>query len=224
MNPSEDPRLDVWAGHLERREQPEPLDPGTPPAADLDPVERDALDSVARRLADEALWSGPPPELRARLLAQAGREQTDAVPPTRTGHRPVRRWLLVAAAAAVVSVGGAVLWPRGPATEFALAGTAAAPAASATAELTPKSAGLAIQLHITGLRPAPDGTYYAAWLRGPDGVVPVGSFHWRKGGIPIDLWSGVTSDRYPELFVTLQSETAGPGPSDIVVLDGRTGP
>ncbi|WP_088319992.1 anti-sigma factor domain-containing protein [Kineosporia sp. R_H_3] len=222
MNPSEDPRVDLWAGHLERRE------PGTPPPADLDAAERDALDAVARRLADEALWSGPPPELRARLLAevgaaQASEQQTGAAAPARAAGRPVRRWLLVAAAAAVVAVGGAVLWPRGAAVEFALAGTAAAPAARATAELTPKSAGLAIELHITGLGPAPEGTYYAAWLRGPDGVVPVGSFHWRKGGIPIDLWSGVTADRYPELFVTLQSEDAGPGPSDLVVLDGRTG-
>ncbi len=221
MNPPQDPRHDLWA---------DALDPGAPPPADLDPADRDALDAVARRLADEALWSGPPPELRARLLARVDGERTGAVPAARTGgagrtgHRTVRRWLLVAAAVAVVGVGGAVLWPRGPAVEFALAGTAAAPAARATAELTPKSAGLAIELHVTGLRPAPEGTYYAAWLRGPDGVVPVGSFHWRKGGIPIDLWSGVTADRYPELFVTLQNESAGPGPSDVVVLDGRTGP
>jgi hypothetical protein len=195
----------------------------------VNPADDARLDErIERRLADEALWSEPPPGLRERLLAEVAREQAAADAPARGDRRAagrgVRRWLLVAAAAALVAVGGAVLWPRGPAVEFALAGTAAAPQAGATAELTPKSAGLAIELHITGLKPAPEGTYYAAWLRGPDGVVPVGSFHWRKGGIPIDLWSGVTADRYPELFVTLQDESSGPGPSDVVVLDGRTGP
>jgi hypothetical protein len=114
-------------------------------------------------------------------------------------------------------------WPRPQVESFALAGTRLAPSAAATAELEPRPAGLAITLHITGLKPAPPGTYYAAWLRGPAGTVPVGTFHWHKGGIPINLWSGVSDSNYPDLFVTLQHEGQPPDPSADVVLSGHAG-
>lgn len=234
MTPPDDRTVDRWAEHLEAAAAASagrvPDDPTLSPATDdLGPQERAGLDAVAARLRDEALWSEPPTDLRSRLLAQVAQEQRGGEPGApASGGRPRRtRWLLLAAAAVILlvgGVGGVVLRPRGPAVEFALAGSSLAPRASAQAELRPKSAGVAITLHVTGLAPAPPGSYYAAWLRGPEGVVPVGSFHWRKGGIPIELWSGVTSDRYPELFVTLQTEGAGPGPSDRVVMQGRAGP
>ena len=229
MNPSQD--HEQWADYLD----PEASDP------DLSPAERAGLDQVAERLRDQALWDGPPPQLRAALLDRAAAEvastraapELPAVPPSepadrRGGARPSRwagpmsRWLVAASAVAVVALTGALLWPRDHPASFPIAGTALAPQASAVVELTPKSAGVAIRLKITGLKPAPPGAFYAAWLRGPAGVVPVGTFHWHKGGIPIDLWSGVGSDRYPELFVTLQREGSPPSPSDQVVLTGRS--
>jgi hypothetical protein len=104
-----------------------------------------------------------------------------------------------------------------------MTGTALAPKAVATAQLDPKPAGLAIHLQIKGLPPAPEGRYYAAWLRGPRGTVPVGSFHWHQKVNPVDLWSGVLTDGYPELFVTLQREGEAPDPNGDIVLTGRVG-
>lgn len=143
--------------------------------------------------------------------------------PRRIGSARARRtwWLSAAGVAAAALLIGVLAWPHPQTTTFAMAGTALAPKASAVAELEPRSAGVAIRLEIKGLTAAPPGSYYAAWLKGPTGVVPVGTFHWHKGGIPIDLWSGVGSDAYPELFVTLQREGQPPDPSTQVVLRGH---
>jgi hypothetical protein len=50
--------------------------------------------------------------------------------------------------------------------------------------------------------------------------VPVGTFHWREGGVPIELWSGVATDDYPVLLVTLEEEGSEPGPTGVVALEG----
>ena len=128
--------------------------------------------------------------------------------------------MAVAAAGALVAV---LAWPRPATTTVAMSGTALAPAASATAVLEPRSAGVAITLQIKGLVAAPPGMYYAAWMQGAAGTVPVGTFHWHKGGIPIELWSGVTGEQYPDLFVTLQREGQPATPSADVVLRGHLG-
>lgn len=52
-------------------------------------------------------------------------------------------------------------------------------------------------------------------------MVGIGSFHWREGGIPIELWSGVDTDRYPILVVTLQDEGDPLTPSDQVAMTAR---
>jgi hypothetical protein len=206
-------RSDEWADHLD----PAATDPALPTA------HRERLDRFAAVLADEAVWSEPPVALREGLLARAaqeGREGRGPAPARPRGSARVWWWSVggLAAAAALVV---ALAWPRPhPETTFALSGTGRAPTASASAQLTPRPAGVAITLHVRGLAPAPPAHYYAAWLRGPDGVVPVGSFHWRVGGMPISLWSGVLPDRYPELFVTLQAEGDPPAPSADVVLSG----
>lgn len=227
-------RADEWADYLD----PAEADP------ELPPDHRDALDQFAAALSSEAVWGEPPASLRARVLDLAMREGpagtepvpaprfpdgTVGYPADRTAPGPPGRaprrvrpawWMAVAGVAAAAVLVVALALPRPETTTFAMSGTSQAPSAAASARLEPRSAGLAITLEITGLAAAPDGTYYAAWLRGPDGVVPVGTFHWRKGGIPIELWSGVLTDRYPELFVTLQREGAPPTPSTDVVLTG----
>lgn len=225
-------RPDEWADYLD------PAEPSTP---GLSPDHVEALDRFAAVLADESVWSDPPPSLRGSLLDRAmqegvggqgsrepaprfveGRRRTWRRRGGRPGSGPAPRtwWLAVAGAAAAVTLVVALAWPRPESTTFAMTGTARAAGATATARLEPRSAGLAITLEIKGLAAAPEGTYYAAWLRGPDGVVPVGTFHWRKGGIPIELWSGVLTDRYRELFVTVQREGLPPTPSADVVLTG----
>ncbi|MFN0280541.1 MAG: anti-sigma factor domain-containing protein [Kineosporiaceae bacterium] len=224
-------RPDDWADHLD----PGVDDPG------LGAAERERLDVVAALLRDDATWDEPPPALRASLLAAAraqAREGTGPAPvrpgPADTRHRgpyatvtPLSRrratrwWVAVSGVAAAAALVAVLAWPREQPATLALSGTAFAPAATAAVRLEPKPAGLAIHLQVSGLPAAPENAYYAAWLRGPRGTVPIGSFHWREKVNPIDLWSGVLVEAYPELFVTLQREGEPAEPSADVVLTGR---
>ncbi len=146
-----------------------------------------------------------------------------------------RRWaggrvpvpLLAAAAALIVLVGAVGVLvvrrdedhPTG--TEFAIAGTPLVPDASARATVDDLSAGVSIKLDVVGLPPADPGTYYQAWVSGSSGAVTVGTFHMRGGDGWIYLWSGVETDRYPTLNVTLETEDVDPASSGLVVLSGR---
>jgi hypothetical protein len=111
----------------------------------------------------------------------------------------------------------------GAGREFAVAGTELAPGASAVATVEDTGSGVSIELDVSGLPPAEPGTYYQAWVKGPDGLVTVGTFHMRGGDDKVDLWSGVPLDRYPTLTVTLQDEDAGQESSGRVVLSGDVG-
>lgn len=281
-------RYDEWAVHL---------DPAMPDGV-LDDDDYEALDRISEVLGDEAVWDGPPPALRDRLLAEARAEIGDrpaavsgAAPvveiepvateqPTADDDRaitaeqalaeleavgeadqpaagehltgldavveddpnvisidsrsangtssPARlkaraRWLVPAmtAAAAAIAIIAFVGWPRSNPTTYEVAGTELTPNAAATVEVEPLPAGVAITLHITGLPPAGDGEYYAGWLSGDEGAVSIGSFHWRMGGIPIELWSGVDVERYPNLGITLQQEGEPTVSSGVLVLTGR---
>ena len=186
--------------------------------------ERAQLDSRADRTAraedHEARDHGVAPDRPTAVperLGAAPRDRRVRERPRRAhSHRPrqVSGWFAALAGAAVTAAAAAVLVAgpladRGPAGEVAaLAVTELAPDAEVTAYLDEQRAGFAITLEITGLPPAPEGSYYAAWLRGPSGTVPIGTFHWRSGGIPIELWSGVDPADYPELVVSLQDEGA----------------
>jgi hypothetical protein len=200
---------------------------GEPPASQRSSVlAQVAREQTARAQATRDLTAHGPtahgPTARERMIGGAVPERSGESPRPRRSHRSRPAWWLWAATAAAATALVAFLaWPRPATTTFAMAGTSLAPAARATAEFEPRSAGVAIRLEIKGLAAASAGTYYSAWLRGPGGIVPVGSFHWRTGGIPIDLWSGVGSDTYPELFVTLQHEGRSPQPSTEVVLSGQ---
>jgi hypothetical protein len=186
--------------------------------------------------------AGPMPPPRIPLAAVP----TPALPPSgRSSSRPAhashaapaggRRWagvhlplpVLAAAAALVVLIGavgiialaGGEDHPAG--TEFAIAGTPLVPDASANATVEDQSAGVSIKLDVRGLPPAKPGTYYQAWVSGSDGAVTIGTFHMRGGDGWIYLWSGVETDRYPTLNVTLEKEDIDPTTSGLVVLTGR---
>lgn len=211
-------RYDDWGTYLDP--DLEGADPPDQPRA--------ALDGVKNILSDASTWADPPPELRDRLMTEAAAVHSgtpNVVPITaaksaRSRIRPTA-WVAGLAAVAVLAIVVAIALPRDTASTFDLAGTALTPNATATAEVVPLQAGVAITLNIAGLPPAGDGEYYAAWLRGEPGMVGIGSFHWREGGIPIELWSGVDTARYPMLMVTLQQEGLPPTPSTEVVLTGR---
>jgi hypothetical protein len=187
----------------------------------LSDAEQRALDAVRRTLSDPLTWDEPPLDLADRLLSLASTTPQDGARPARSGRRGFLIAAGSAAAAAAVFAGVVPRIAQQPAREqYRLAGTALAPTASATVDVESKSAGDAITLHITGLDPAPAGSYYAGWLTGPTGTVPVGSFHWRRGGIPIELWSGVDTHEYPNFEITLQRDDQPPAPSGAVVLRG----
>ncbi|HWJ51989.1 MAG TPA: anti-sigma factor [Propionibacteriaceae bacterium] len=227
---------DRWADYLDSA----PDDPS------LDPEVRAYLDRARRTLSEPTTWDGPPAGLEDRLLdlaATTPQDSADASDAVRWDQQTRRtsgsrrrasgrsgrlRLLTVAVAAAAAVVVFAIVVPQvvrqAPVEHYTMAGTSLAPRASATVDVESKSAGDAITLHITGLTAAPAGSYYAGWLTGPKGTVPVGTFHWRKGGIPIELWSGVDTQEYTDFVITLQREGQSPERSDQVVLRGSLHP
>ena len=187
--------------------------------------EREQLARLRRMLNDDALWARPPPELADAII-----DDIEAFQPPAERARWPRRALLAGlsmAAAVLVVVGVVTLSSEsgGAQTEtIALAGTSLAPDAAATAELLDTPSGVAITLDIAELPPARKGFFYEAWVKGPNGSVAVGTFHFRDGQDPeepIELWSGVDLAEYPTLTITLEPEDGNPASSGQVVLKGE---
>jgi hypothetical protein len=181
-------------------------------------------------LADDAVWAEPSPRGADDLLAAIQADSPDTAlraarpSPPRAGLGAHRRLILSAAAGLVILAGALGVLLRvgddGDGRRVEVAGTELAPDASAVVRVEETGSGVAIELDVRGLPPAEPGTYYQAWMKGPDGLVTVGTFHLRGGDDSIELWSGVPPDRYPTLTVTLQQEGAGQESSGRVVLSG----
>lgn len=140
-----------------------------------------------------------------------------------------RRWVgpfaAGIAAALVLVLGASTLFggsdPEG--VELALASTDLAPDAEGVVEIVDTPNGTVLLLDVSGLPPAPEGSYYEAWLRQDAAVgVSAGTFHLRGGGGDIELWAGVTTDEYRLFTITIQDE-ADPMSSGRVVLKGLLG-
>jgi Anti-sigma-K factor rskA len=184
-------------------------------------------------LADDAVWAEPSPRGADDLLAAIQAESRDTAvtaarpSPPRAGVSAHRRLILSAAAGLVILAGALGVLLRaggdGDGRSVEVAGTELAPEASAVARVEETGSGVAIELDVSGLPPAERGTYYQAWMKGPDGLVTVGTFHLRGGDDSVELWSGVPPDRYPTLTVTLQQEGVGQESSGRVVLSGDIG-
>ena len=214
------------------------LDNGSRAADPRDESTRETATRFRDLLADDAVWAEPSPTGVDDLLAAIQTESGGTVPaapatapaaqPRVPSRRRSRRLMLVAAAAGIVAVAGVVgILVRsaddGASQDFAVAGTELAPNASGVGTVEETGSGVSIELDVSGLPPAEPGTYYQAWVKGPDGLVTVGTFHMRGGDDHVDLWSGVPLDRYPTLTVTLQQEGAGQESSGRVVLSGEVG-
>lgn len=107
--------------------------------------------------------------------------------------------------------------------ELALAPTDLAPDAEGVVEIIETPNGTVLLLDVSGLPPAPEGSYYEAWVRQDAQVgVSAGTFHLRGGGGEIELWAGVTAEDYPLFTITVQDE-ADPVSSGRVVLRGLLG-
>ncbi|HET6832655.1 MAG TPA: anti-sigma factor [Acidimicrobiales bacterium] len=208
------------------------LDNGRLAAGQGDESTRDSAVRFRDLLADDAVWAEPRPTGVDDLLAGIEAESGGSVAAAARMDRPQaparargRRLVLVAAAAGIVVLAGVVgilvrAADDGAGQNFAVAGTELAPGASAVATVEEAGSGVAIELDVSGLPPAEPGTYYQAWVKGPDGLVTVGTFHMRSGDDNVELWSGVPLDRYSTLTVTLQEEGAGQESSGRVVLSG----
>lgn len=204
---------------------------GGSPAADRLP------DSVTALLRRRDTWATPPPSLQDDVPAAVRRERDGAASPaaalraTEPDGAPKRRGrtrrvvATLALAACAAGLGGAavVVVTREPGAdiEVALVATPLAPGASGTAEFRDTPSGVSVELDIDGLRPAPDDSYYQAWLKDPEGeLVTIGTFHARDGAGDVVLWSGVDPADYPTITVTLQGRGEGAVSSGQVVLLG----
>ena len=199
-------------------------------------------------LASPDLWSEPPGGLLDQITASIGRERTVlAGPPPaaitwsavnaanatnaadtarKDGRRRARMRRSAGAAVAALLAAAAVVIgivvTRGPVTtDVDLAGTRLAPAATAVAKLHATPSGLAIELDVSGLPPSPPGSYYQAWMKGPHGLVTIGTFHMRGGPGTVELWSAVSLAGYPTITVTREREDGNPASSGQVVLTSR---
>ena len=195
----------------------------------LDEGARAELDELRRLFASPNTWNEPPPGLADDIVAgirAAGAVTPEPAPVRRAPRRRAPTRMILGAAAAVlvlVIALGAVLVTRGgtDGEAFSLAATEVIPGASGRASVESTGSGLSISLTVDGLPPAEPGTFYQAWMRGDGGSVPIGTFHAREGGGPIELWSGVDVADYPTMTVTIQQEGAGPESSGVVVLRGQ---
>ena len=197
--------------------EPGPYAPGAASA--------DAARRLRDLLADADGWADPPPGLLDQILAGTGTGTGSAAGRNDRRRQIQMRRTVRAGAAALLAAAAVVIGivvTRGPATtDVALAGTRLAPAASATAKLHATPSGLAIELDVSGLPPSPPGYYYQAWMKGPRGLVTIGTFHLRGGPGTVELWSAVSLADYPAITVTREPEDGNPASSGQVVLTNR---
>jgi hypothetical protein len=183
------------------------------------------LDLIRDVLADDATWAEPPPQVADGVLAAL---VVETGPPPAVEERRAARWpLVLAGAGGLVAIAALVLGTVNVTqdeqeTLVAMSGTELEAAALGEAAFGPTDAGWWIRLEVTGLPPAPEGSYYEGWVWSDDGEgVSIGTFHLRGDGMPIVLWSGVPLADYPSIWVTLESEGEGPEASDLIVMKGR---
>lgn len=205
----------------------------------LDSVEEPSaaeMASIRRLLSRPDLWQTPPADLEERIVTVVATVATAAAQPEGSIPLDVRRrrradrtktWYLATAAACLVIISGAALVfslvnddSQSVAAEVALAGTTAAPDATAQAALWTTPAGLKIVLDVDGLGPAPEGHYYEAWVSNDNLRVSAGTFHLRGGHEPIELWAGVVDPTFTGLAITLEPLDGDSGSSGDVRLAG----
>lgn len=196
------------------------------PEYELDP---DVLAALEADLSSPTLWAEPPASLEDDLIAAITGEAaaTSSVTATAT-TAPRRRWLAAVAAIAFLAGGfalGSALGsdeaePEIVGEVFPLVGTELAADADAEVELAVLLNGLRIILAIDELPPAPEGTFYEAWLTNLDrAVVSAGTFHMRNETGRLVLWAGVTPEDYPTFLVTLEADDGDPSPSSDIVFE-----
>ena len=104
------------------------------------------------------------------------------------------------------------------AAEITLTATDLLPGASGRAQLKETASGVRIWIDAPGLPRRDGGDFYQAWLRGEQGLVPIGTFH---SGENVTLWAGVDMDEFPTLTITEEAADGNQESSGRRVLVGR---
>ena len=186
--------------------------------------------AVQAALSRADVWDDARPELEDDIVA-AIRAEPVALETARRSRdrRGFPRWLVAAAAVAVIAVGAVVVVRladddselASDTTEATLAGTDLAPAATARAFFTPTPAGLKILLDADGLAGAKQGEMYEAWISDGEIRVSAGTFHLRNGHNPIELWAGTDDPRFHIITVTIEPIDGVADSSGQIVLKGE---
>ncbi len=186
---------------------------------------QERLDLIRDVLSTDATWAEPPPQVADGVLAALA---VEAAPMPAVNEQRSGRWALVlAGAGGLVAIAALVLGSVSVIQDegdnvVAMSGTELEASALGEAAFGPNEAGWWIRLDVTGLPPAPEGSYYEGWVWSDDGEgVSIGTFHLRGEDMPIVLWSGVPLADYPSIWVTLESEDDGPEASELIVMTGR---
>lgn len=189
------------------------------------PHDYERLELIRSLLADESIWSEPPPHVADAILDEIGRDAG----PTSPSSEPVRArrpWAAAAALAAalvalVLGISGILTTADGEIV-VAIEGTELEADASGEATVRPTGDGWWIRLEVSELGAAPPGAYYEGWVWNEEGHgVSIGTFHLRGEGGSVILWSGVDPADYPAIWVTLEDEDGDPTASERIVMWGR---
>lgn len=179
------------------------------------------LEAGRSAFADPSLWEEPSPELAAQVSSLiAGSAVVEGTTTAPGGRAAWPRWVWPALGVAAVALAAVVtiasLSTPAADWEVAVAGTDAAPAASATVRGWNTASGTRMVVDVDGLEPAPAGYMYEFWLS--EGPVHVSAGTFRSGG-EIVLWTGVTRAEFPRLWITLEPVDEDESPSGLTVLD-----
>ena len=161
---------------------------------------------------------GPPPELKDRVLAQAGGE----IPASSRGAW--RFWIPAAALLVVAVLGAGLLWTITQDSSEGIPLTAAVPASDGGGEISGEmeEGNLKIELVVWGLPELHKGEYYELWYAKEDGGrISCGTFRAQHGEqTTVNLTAPANAVSYPEIEVTREPDDGDPGSSGEKVLVG----
>jgi anti-sigma-K factor RskA len=166
----------------------------------------------------ELAAGGPPPELKARVLARA----TGEIPATSRGRW--RLWVPAAALLAIAVLGAGLLWALTEDSSEGIPLTATAPASEGSGKVSGQVDGgnLQIELVVWGLPELRMDEYYELWYAKEDGGrISCGTFRAQQGGqTTVNLTAPASAVSYPEIEVTREPDDGDPGSSGEKVLVG----
>jgi anti-sigma-K factor RskA len=166
----------------------------------------------------ELAAGGPPPELKDRVLAQAGGE----IPARSRGGW--RFWVPAAALLVIAVLGAGILWTLTNDSPEGIPLAATAPTSEGGGEISGEmeEGNLKIELVVWDLPALQKGEYYELWYAKEDGGrISCGTFRAQQGGqTTVNLTAPSNAVSYPEIEVTREPDDGDPGSSGQRVLVG----